>query len=191
MYKIEFSRIPRYRRKRTVSLRVFGKNVTFHSAYLPKTHNFASSLNTLYTAESAQFHCAFSPTTISLTPRFRRKREVWLRFFAKNAQNDPKMHSYEDNAKLNSAFSATPLSHASRFRRKRGVIENFEYLGEFKEYFRKCWLYCILHLLKTERCKKKFKNRRWKSRAGVPLNIRGTMIFLNICKDTVKVIFNC
>ncbi len=38
--------------------------------YLPKTHNFASSLNSLYTAESAQFYSAFSPTTISLTPRF-------------------------------------------------------------------------------------------------------------------------
>jgi hypothetical protein len=54
-----FSRIPHYRRKRTVSL-----------------HVFASSLNTLYTAESAQFHSTFSLTTISLTPHFRRKREV-------------------------------------------------------------------------------------------------------------------
>ncbi len=93
--------------------------------------NSASSLNTLYIAESAQFYSAFSPTTISLTSRFRRKREVWLRFFAENAQNDPKMHSYEDNAKFNVAFSATTLSHASRFRRKQGVIENFEYLCEF------------------------------------------------------------
>jgi hypothetical protein len=50
------------------------------------------------------------------------------------------------------------------------VIENFEYLGEFKEYFRKCWLYCVLHLFVTERCKKKFKNRQWKSRACVPLS---------------------
>jgi hypothetical protein len=67
----------------------------------------------------------------NLTPRFRRKREVWLRFFAENAQNDPKTHSYEDTAKFSVAFSATTLSHASRFRRKRGVIENFEYLCEF------------------------------------------------------------
>ncbi len=123
--------IPRFRRKRTVSLRVFGENATFHSVYSPKTHNFASSLNTLYIAKSAQFYSAFSPTTISLTPRFRRKREVWLRFFAENAQNNPKMHSYKDNAKFNAAFSATTLSHASRFRRKRRVMENFEYLGEF------------------------------------------------------------
>ncbi len=93
--------------------------------------NSASSLNTLYIAESAQFYSPFSPTTISLTQRFRRKREVWLRFFAENAQNDPKTHSYEDSAKFDVAFSATMLSHASRFRRKRGVIENFEYLCQF------------------------------------------------------------
>ena len=76
LYITGFSRIPRYRQKRTVSLRVFGENATFNSAFSPKTHNFASSLNPLYTAESAQFYSAFSPTTISLTPRFRRKREV-------------------------------------------------------------------------------------------------------------------
>jgi hypothetical protein len=85
----------------------------------------------LYIAESAQFYFAFSPTTISLTPRFLRKRIVWLRFFAENTQNDPKMHSYEDSAKFNVTFSATALSHASRFWRKQGVIENFEYLCEF------------------------------------------------------------
>jgi hypothetical protein len=101
--------------------------------YSPKTHSFASSLKTLYTAESAQFYSAFSPKTISLTPRFRRKREVSLRFFAENSQNDPKTHSYEDSAKFDSAFSATTLSHASRFRRKRRVIENLEYLGEYEE----------------------------------------------------------
>jgi hypothetical protein len=37
-------------------------------------------------------------------------------------------------------FLATTLSHASRFWQKRGVIENFEYLGEFEEYFQKFWL---------------------------------------------------
>ncbi len=147
----------------------FGENATIHCANLPKTHNFASSLNTLYTAKSAQFNSAFSPTTISLTPRFRWKREVWLCFFAENAQNDPKMHSYEDSAKFNSAFLATMLSHALRFRRKLRVIENFEYLCDFKEYFRKCWLDCVLYLLVTERFKKRCKNRLWKSRACVPL----------------------
>jgi hypothetical protein len=141
----------------------------FHFEYSPKTHNFASSLNTLYTAESAQFYYAFSPTAISLTPRFRRNCEVWLHFFAENAQNDPKMHSYEDSAKFNSTFSATMLSHASHFSQKRWVIENFEYLCEFKEYFWKCWLDCVLYPLVTERCTKKFKNRLWKSRACVPL----------------------
>ncbi len=156
-YKIGFSRIPRYRRKRTVSLHVFGENVTFHSAYSPKTHNFASSLNTLSTAKSAQFYSAISLTTISLTSRFRRKRKVWLRFFAKSAQNDPKTHSYEDNAKFISAFSGTTISHASRFRRKRGVIENIKYLGKFLEYFRKCCLYCVFYLLVPERCKRSLK----------------------------------
>jgi hypothetical protein len=133
-------------------------------------HNFASSLNTLYTAKSAQFYSPFLPTTICLSPRFRRKCEVWLRFFAKNAQNDPKTHNCEDSAKFDSAFSATMLSHASRFRRKRRVIENLDYLGEFEEYFRKCWLYCVLYILVTERCKNNLKNRLWKSRACVPLN---------------------
>ncbi len=120
-------------------------------------HNIASSLNPLYTAESAQFYSAFSPTTISLTPRFRRKRKVWLRFFAENAQNNPKTHRYKDRAKCNFAFSATTLSRASRFRRKRRVIENFEYLCEFEEYFRKYWLDGVLYLLVTEICKKSLK----------------------------------
>jgi hypothetical protein len=94
-------------------------------------HHSASSMNTLYTARRPQFYSAFSPTTFSSTLRFCRKREVLLRFFAENAQNDPKMHSYEDNAKFNVAFLVTTLSHASRFWRKRGVIKNFEYLCEF------------------------------------------------------------
>ncbi len=85
----------------------------------------------MYIAESTQVYSAFPPTPISLTPRFRRKCEVWLRFFAENAQNDPKTHSYEDSAKFNVAFSASMLSHTSRFQQKRGVIENFEYLCEF------------------------------------------------------------
>ncbi len=170
LYKIGFSQIPHYRQKRTVSFCVFSENVMFHSAYSPKTHNSASSLNTLFTAESGQFYSAFSSITISLTPRFCWKREVWLRFFAESAQNDPKTHSSEDNAIFNAVFLATTLSHASHFQRKRGVIENFRYLGEFVEYFQKCWPCCVLYLLVTERCKKKFKNRRWKSRACVPLS---------------------
>ncbi len=154
--------------------------------YSPKTHNFAYSQNTLYTAESAQFYSAFSPISISLTPRFRGKRGVWLRFFAENAHNDPKTHSYEDSAKFNSAFSATTLIHASRFRRKRRVIENFEYLGEIEEYFRKCCLYCVLYLLVTERCKKKFKNRLWKSRGCVPLRHQYLFQGLHLQKGSRK-----
>jgi hypothetical protein len=56
--------------------RIIGENAPFHSSYSPKTHHSASSLNTLYTAESAQFYSAISPTTISLTQSFRQKREV-------------------------------------------------------------------------------------------------------------------
>jgi hypothetical protein len=143
---IGFSRIPRFR-----------QNAMFHSAYSPKTKNFASSLNTLYIAESAQFYSAFSPTTISLTRRFRRKRDVWLRFFTENAQNDPKTQSYKDNTKCNVAVLATTLSHASHFRQKREVIENFEYLCEFEEFFWKCRPHCVLYLLVSERCKKSLK----------------------------------
>ncbi len=50
---------------------------------------------------------------ISLTSRFRGKRKVWLNFFAENSQNDPKTHSYKDNAKFHPAFFATMLSYAT------------------------------------------------------------------------------
>jgi hypothetical protein len=79
----------------------------------------------------------------------------------KNYKNEllvPQKHT-KKKKKFNTVFSATTLSHASCFRRKRRVIENFEYLGEFEEYFRKWWLYCVLYLLVTESSKKKFKNR--------------------------------
>jgi hypothetical protein len=132
-YIIGFSRIPRNRRKRTVSLRVFGENATFHSAYSLKLRNAAPSLNMLYTAESAQFNAPFLPTTLSLSL----KTQSLTPLFRRNAQNDPKTHSYEDKAKFYSAFSPTTLSYASRFRRNRRVIENFEYLDEFED-FRKC-----------------------------------------------------
>ncbi len=101
--------------------------------------NSPSSLNTLYTAESTQFISLFLPTTISLTPRFRQKREVWL----ENTQNDPKTHSDKYNNKFSSAISVTTLSYASCFRWYLGVIENFEYVGEFEEDIRKCWLYWV------------------------------------------------
>jgi hypothetical protein len=37
------------------------------------------------------------------------------------------------------------------------MIKDFENLGEFEKDFRKCWLYCVWHLLMTERCKKELK----------------------------------
>jgi hypothetical protein len=40
---------------------------------------------------------------------------------------------------------------------KNGAIENFEYLNEFEKDVQKCWLYCVLYLLKTERYKKVLK----------------------------------
>jgi hypothetical protein len=49
-YKIGFSQIPRYRQKHTISLHVFGENVTFYSAYLLKMHNSAASLHMIRTA---------------------------------------------------------------------------------------------------------------------------------------------
>ncbi len=91
----------------------------------------------MYTPESGQLISPFSPSTISLSPRFHRKREVWLPFFAENVQKDLKMHSYEDNDKFHSVFLVTTLSYASYIQQNWGVIENFEYLGEFEEGFRK------------------------------------------------------
>jgi hypothetical protein len=55
-------------------------------------------------SENALYHSTFFPTMISLTPRCRWKHEVWLHFFTKDAQNYPKTHSYEDNAKFHSSF---------------------------------------------------------------------------------------
>ncbi len=58
-YIIGFLQMLHYRQKRTVLLCVFGENTSFHSTYLMKTHNSAFSLNTLYTAKSAQFYSTF------------------------------------------------------------------------------------------------------------------------------------
>ncbi len=93
-YIIGFSRLPRYRRKRTVSLHVFGENAMFHSTYSPKSRNSAPSLNMLYTAKSEQFNSPFSPktlktirkrtvtkTTLNFTLRFCRHRSAMLRAF--------------------------------------------------------------------------------------------------------------
>jgi hypothetical protein len=45
------------------------------------------------------------------------------------------MQTYEDNTKIHSVFLATTLSYAMLIRQKWGVIESFDYLGEFKEDF--------------------------------------------------------
>jgi hypothetical protein len=131
---------------------------------LLKTRNSAPSLNTMYTAESAQFYSLFLPTTIGLPLHCPRKWKVWLHFFAENAQNDPKTHSYEDNAKFHSVFLVTTLSYATRFQRKLGVSKNFKYPAEFEEDFWKCWLYCVLYLLVVWRCKKRGDSNKWKVR---------------------------
>jgi hypothetical protein len=48
--------------------------VTLRSAYPLITCNSASSLNALYTTESAQFYSVFLPTAIGLTQRCHQKR---------------------------------------------------------------------------------------------------------------------
>jgi hypothetical protein len=57
------------------------------------------------------------------------------RFFAEDTKNDPKMHSYGDNAQFCSVFSATLFTYATGFRQKQEVIEYFEYLGKFEQDF--------------------------------------------------------
>jgi hypothetical protein len=93
---------------------------------------------------------------ISFTPRFRQKREVWLCLFTKNAKNIPKTHSYKEKAKFNIAQPCFALLA------KWGVIKIFECVGEFEEYFQKCWLCCVLYLLVTERSKKKVEKQAMK-----------------------------
>ncbi len=105
-YITGFSQIPRYCRKRTVSLRVF-----------------ASSLNTLYTAKSAQFHSTVLLTTISLTPRFCRKHKVWLRFFAENAQKTIQTHTV-----TKTALNLTPRLGRQRSAMLRAFGENGKWL---------------------------------------------------------------
>ncbi len=109
-YIIGFSRIPRYRWKRTVSLRVFGENATFHSANSPKMKNSASSLNSLGTAESAQFYSAFSPTTIRLTP------------FTENAKFDSAFSPKALKTIRKRTVTKTALSLTSRFRQQRSAM---------------------------------------------------------------------
>ncbi len=102
----------------------------------------------LYIAESAQLYSAFSPTTISLTPRFRRKREVWLRVFAENAQNDP------ETTIAKSALNSNPCFRRQRSAMLRAFGENGEWSktlniwANFKNMFENvgCTAFCIAFL---------------------------------------------
>jgi hypothetical protein len=83
-------------------------------------HNFDSSLNTLYTAESAQFYSAFLPTTISLTLRFRQKREVQLPF-------SPKMFkTIRKRTVAKTALNLTPHFRQQRSAMLRAFTKNGE-----------------------------------------------------------------
>ncbi len=134
---IWFLQIQCYHLELTISLPVFSKNALFHSARLPKMRNSTASLNTLYTAESAQLYSEFLPTTISLTGRCRRKHGDSLCFWPKTL-----------NLIRKCVDTKTMLSFIVHFQWQRavmlcafienGVIENFEYLGKFEKDFRKC-----------------------------------------------------
>jgi hypothetical protein len=71
-----FSRILRFLQKLTVSLCVFGKTASFCYTFLPKMRNSASSLNKQFTAETIQFHSAFSLIMITVTRHFAKKKKL-------------------------------------------------------------------------------------------------------------------
>jgi hypothetical protein len=97
------------------------ENAPFHSAYSPKMHNSTSSLNTLYTAESAQFYSAFSPTTISLTPCFCWNAKFDSAFSPKTLKTIPK------RTVTNTALNLTPRSQRQRSAMLRAFGENAEW----------------------------------------------------------------
>ncbi len=119
--------------KCTISLRIFGKKAKFYSAYFL--------------------------TTISLPQHCCWKREVWLHLFAKDAQKGQKMYSYKDNNKFHSVFLATALSLTPRFQQKGEVMEDFEYLRIWKDFYKMLAVLCFVSLndwkvrtrLKTDR----------------------------------------
>jgi hypothetical protein len=94
--------------------RVIAENAPFYSAFwqkrhvllcvFAKTYNSASSLNTLYTAESAQF---------------RQQRLVYLRAFAKNAKFNFAFSSKTLKTIQKRTVTKTALSLTSRFRQQR------------------------------------------------------------------------
>ncbi len=61
---------------------------------------------------------------------------VFLRVFAKNAQYDLKMHSYKDKRLVSQhVFGNSAQLCQALCAKKLGMIENFEYLGEFEKDF--------------------------------------------------------
>ncbi len=126
------------------------------------------------------FYSVFSPTTISLTPCFHQQREDWLPFFTENAQNDPKTHSYEDNAKFHSAFLATMFSYASCFQQKRGVMEILNiYSRRIWKIFSKMLTVLSFVSVSDWKIQKRSKNRPWKSRACVHVRTRFSSLYFS------------
>jgi hypothetical protein len=147
-FKIKFKILPYYQifANTALSLEMHRFNprfcwnwYVFYSMCWLKTHNSASSVNTLCTAESAQFYFAFLPTMISLTPRCRWKRENGLNFFTEDAQNDLK------RMVTNEVNSATAHNYARCFQQKRRVIKNFYTRANLNKIFENvgCTLFWI------------------------------------------------
>jgi hypothetical protein len=110
-YIIGFSWQLRCRQNAPFHIAFSAKTLSFTRHIYPKLCKFASSLNSLYTPESAQFHSVFSLTTISLILHSHQKRQLLLCFFAEDAHYSPKPRSCKDNAKY---FSNT-LRYTTRF----------------------------------------------------------------------------
>ncbi len=95
----------------------------------------AYSLNTFYTADSAQFYSAFFANNdkfnSALSPKTQNLDYTFSPKLLKMIKNCTVM-------KLYSAYSATTLSYARPFQRKQGVIETIDNLGKFDKDFRNC-----------------------------------------------------
>jgi hypothetical protein len=152
------------------------KTAMFYSTFLVKMLSltlwiqwkrvtFTSSLNTLYTAIGTLLYSAFLLLTIIFTRHCCLKRKVSLRFFAKGAEYDPKMHSHEDNAKFHCTFLVIALSYATHIQEwyKFWISEQL-----FKKSCQKMFAILCLVSINTQWCKK-VENILWKSCACVPL----------------------
>jgi hypothetical protein len=104
------------------------KTLRFTPRICRKQKNSTASLNTLYIAESAQFYSAFSPTTISLTPRF-----------AKNAQFDSAFLPKTLKMIRKCTVTKTALYLTSRFWRQRSaMLRAFSEKGELSKTLNIC-----------------------------------------------------